>query len=288
MNMRTTSSVQVLAKNGKSFYFAGLFLPQKQLHTIAELYSFCRYVDDSADELHPEQARKEIERIKRALHLEGEDKELNHILESLQRNGVLRQHLEDLVTGADWDINKVLIQNEKQLDLYCYYVAGVVGLMMNPLMQVSSPVAGEFAKKLGHAMQLTNICRDVLEDALNQRTYLPLEELRQAGLDLKSLQKKGGSPGALKEIVSRYLKKAENLYQEGYKGLPYIPLRCRFVILLAGELYRHIGVKIIHQDYEVLNGRVYLSLSEKFWVLFKSTFKALAPGFWIKPRNEYT
>lgn len=281
--MNQMSSIETLAQNGKSFYFAGLFLPQKQLHTIAELYSFCRYVDDSADELAPELAKKEIERIKAALRT-GDDTDLNQAISSLEHHGVNREHLVDLVTGADWDINKVLIQNEQQLDLYCYYVAGVVGLMMNPLMNVKNTDANYYAMSLGKAMQLTNICRDVLEDALNERTYLPLEELQNGKISLQRLKQRGTTPSELKLLVAKYLTKADSLYQEGYRGLGYIPLRCRFVILLAGELYRHIGVKIARNNYEVLMGRTYLSTLEKVGVLVKTAFKLLKPRFWMKPK----
>lgn len=284
--MNDQSSIDVLAQNGKSFYFAGVFLPPQQLKSIAGLYSFCRYVDDCADELQPETAQIEIEKIKAEIKKENHDESQISSIHELISLGVKKEHMLDLIKGAEWDISGQIIYTEQDLDLYCYYVAGVVGLMMNPLMQVKDNGAQVYALSLGKAMQLTNICRDVLEDALNQRTYLPLHELKQNNIDLKQLQTQGPTPEAVKKMIEKYLQKANDYYKTGYLGLAYIPLRCRFVILLAGELYRHIGLKIIKNKYEVLQGRTYLNVFEKCLVFFKVLPQILTTRFWKKPTQQ--
>ncbi|KYG65703.1 hypothetical protein AZI86_01100 [Bdellovibrio bacteriovorus] len=277
------SAVAVLAQNGKSFYFAGVFLPADRLKVISELYSFCRYVDDCADELSHDQAKTAVAHIKEVILNSDLSDPLQDQVRLLEKNGVARTLLLDLVRGAEWDIHEEPIHTADDLDKYCYHVAGVVGLMMNPLMKVTDPAAASYAVSLGKAMQLTNICRDILEDAQNARIYLPATEIRSLGLGLTALATPGAAPTELKTVLKKYLKLADASYELGQQGLPYIPLRCRFVILIASEVYRHIGKKIIKNDFEVLKGRIYLTVFEKIVVLFKTSPKMLKPAFWLKP-----
>lgn len=284
--MTNINSLEVLSNNGKSFYLAGLFLEKKHLLEIAELYSFCRYVDDCADQLNTTEAMTAIAHIKKTLLDPSLSNELQQHIQKLETLGVQRRHMLDLVAGAESDTQFSPLQNDEELDIYCYQVAGVVGLMMIPLIGVTSKDAPPHAMSLGKAMQLTNICRDILEDAQNGRTYLPQLALAKENLSIKDLQKKGTSPSSLKEIVAFYLNKADELYQEGYRGLAYIPLRYRFAILLAGEIYRHIGVKIRKNNFEVLQGRTVLSFPEKMVVIAKSLKKVFNSQFWNVPTTK--
>ncbi|MFN3455177.1 MAG: phytoene/squalene synthase family protein [Pseudobdellovibrio sp.] len=284
--MNNNSNIKILAKNGKSFYFAGCFLPKQQLSAIADLYAFCRYVDDCADELNPIEAKLEISKIKAILHDPNINNSTQEKIKLLESKGIQRKHLLDLIHGAEWDALQKPILNEQQLDHYCYCVAGVVGLMMNPLMKITDPAAHEHAIALGKAMQITNICRDILEDALKLRVYLPENKIKEANLTLEQLQKNGPTPNQLKHLVYEYLMLAENLYKTGFQGLAYIPLRCRFVILLAGQLYRHIGLKIIRNDCDVLKGRFYLNWTEKILILFKILPLTLKPSFWLTRKQQ--
>lgn len=284
--MYNNSNIKILAKNGKSFYFAGYFLPKPQLSAISDLYAFCRYVDDCADELSPNEAKIEISKIKETLLNSNMSNPIQQKIKSLESRGIQRKHLLDLIHGAEWDALQKPILNEQQLDHYCYCVAGVVGLMMNPLMKISHPDALEHAIALGKAMQITNICRDIKEDALKLRIYLPENRIKEANLTLEQLQKNSPTPNELKHLVYEYLMLAENLYKTGFQGLAYIPLRCRFVILLAGQLYRHIGLKIIRNDCDVLKGRFYLNWIEKILILFKILPLTLKPSFWFTLRRH--
>lgn len=274
--MITRSSIDILKDHGKSFYFAGLFLPMKQLEKIAELYHFCRFVDDTADTQESSIAKQDIELIKQTLLSTTFKNALQDFIQRLEKNGVQRQHLLDLVAGAEFDLHTGSIDTEADLDLYCYRVAGVVGLMMNPLIGVVDTHADYHAVCLGKAMQLTNICRDILEDAQNGRLYLPYEKIEENNIPTNELKMRGPTSSAVKNLVKNYLIKADYLYTEGYKGLDYIPFRARFVIYLAGEVYRHIGVKIKSIDYDVLQGRTFLTLSEKIRVLLKTSLKFIS------------
>jgi phytoene synthase len=185
--------------------------------------------------------------------------------------GVRREQIRELLLGAEFDVRGGEILNEKDLMLYCYRVAGVVGLMMCPLIGVTSSKAHPHAVDLGIGMQLTNICRDVKEDGCRGRSYLPGAE------SLSDLE--------LKIRIKKTLDVADLYYKSAYEGLSYIPFRPRFVIFLAGELYRHIGLKIRRNNYDVSGERIYLNLAEKIIVTLKSILK-LGKSFFWKPHNH--
>jgi phytoene synthase len=166
------------------------------------------------------------------------------------------------------------------LMLYCYRVAGVVGLMMCPLIGVTDKRAYPHAIDLGLGMQLTNISRDILEDAKMGRIYLPEERIKELGMSFKILSNKGETPKELKELVGEILDIADSYYLSGYEGLAFIPLRSRIVILLAGEVYRNIGHKMKKDGLQILNGRTYLTFGEKLLVTFGTISKLLCSYFW--------
>lgn len=277
-----------MRKNGKSFYFASRVFTKEQMESVSLLYRLCRYIDDCADELAPEESRSKLHKIKWNLEnpqslntLNSAGTESEQVIARLNAIGVDSSHIQVLLEGALFDVGGGNVKNRDELLLYCYRVAGVVGLMMLPILGVSSKEAAPHAIDLGIAMQLTNICRDILEDAQNGRCYLPVGERVKAGLTLKTLSKQGDSPESLKEIVKFYLQLADRYYASGRKGLSHIPLRGRFAILIASQVYREIGKKIEKKDYEVLQGRVSLSSSEKVWVSAKSLLLILHPYFWF-------
>lgn len=269
-----------MQKHGKSFYFASQIFGKEQMGNISLLYSLCRYIDDCADELEPEESKRELQKLQNAFDGKESDQRLSQMISRLQNLGVKPAYLSELMDGACFDANGGHIDTRKDLLIYCYKVAGVVGLMMNPLLGVINKEAAPHAVDLGVGMQLTNICRDVLEDAQNGRNYLPTNELKEAGLDIKDLAIKGTTPTPLKIIVKRYLNIADEYYESALKALGHIPLRARLAILIAGEVYRAIGQKIAHNNYEVLNGRTFLNTTEKLLVSAKAFIRIFTPSFW--------
>lgn len=284
-----SGSKQVLRKNGQSFYFASRLFPEKQLQQVSTLYSICRYIDDCADEHEITLARAKLARLNEVLrHVTGSsetnqeysnDSEVwfaNKIRE-VRQWGVHDKYLFDLVRGAQDDTQHVSPKSEHELYEYCYLVAGVVGVMMCSLIGVRDQKAYRFAVDLGIAMQLTNICRDILEDSKNGRVYLP---------ELASLKPLASDKTLLTSVVSKYLDTAERFYKSGYQGLSYIPFRARVVILLAGEIYRHIGVKIRKNQFRVLEGRTILSPAEKTFVAIKSLRFLFTKRFWLRSLHQ--
>ncbi|MCB0415709.1 MAG: squalene/phytoene synthase family protein [Bdellovibrionales bacterium] len=275
-----TSPEDTMSSHGKSFYFASRFFSKNTMHKVATLYSFCRYIDDCADELSPSISNEEILKIKRLIQYPENHSELSLSIENIKNWGVQERNLLELIDGALFDVHGGKIETEEELHLYCYLVAGVVGLMMCPLIGVRDQKASIHAVYLGMAMQLTNICRDVLEDSLNGRCYLPESELRVHKVNIKSLENTNSSANELRLIVLKYLDKADQYYRIGYEGLSYIPFRPRLAILVAGEVYRHIGVKIKHQRFRFLKERTYLNTFEKILVVLKTSVFLFKPSFW--------
>lgn len=239
----------------------------------------CRYIDDCADENELPEAKLLISRIKQQLlaltnhEIQNRDR-FSILIEELVSHGVDPHNLSELVDGADFDLEQSQIRDLPELLRYCYLVAGVVGLMMCPLLGAKAVRARKYAVDLGIGMQLTNICRDILEDHSNGRIYLP--ELRLLAHDFQSLR----SSAAFKRNVKKYLDLADQYYFNGYRGLAYLPLRSRLAILIAGEVYRHIGEKIRSNDYETLQGRTVLTLFEKIKVAVFSIRHLFKKWFW--------
>jgi phytoene synthase len=263
---------ELMSKHGKSFYFASLIFSRNDLKKIATLYRLCRYIDDCADELPEAESAIAVDSILTDLENSQNETSFNLLMKEVEGWGVRREHIRELLLGAEFDVRGGEIRSEEDLMLYCYRVAGVVGLMMCPLIGVTSSLAHPHAIDLGIGMQLTNICRDVREDADRGRCYLP-------GTDsLSALESKNR--------IKKTLDMADLYYRSAYEGLSYIPIRARFVIFLAGELYRHIGMKIRRNNYDVSGERIYLNLAEKIIVTIKSILKLGASFFWNSKKHK--
>lgn len=262
---------ELMAAHGKSFYFASMIFSKERLTKITKLYKLCRFIDDCADELEKDESQLAITSLINDLEHPQNTTQFNQLVSEVENWGVKRSYLKELIIGAQFDAHQGEIKTTRDLLLYCYRVAGVVGLMMCPLIGVKNKKAYPHAIDLGLGMQLTNICRDILEDAQMNRTYIPDSELENISIEV--LQKQGDTPEEIKKLTAQLLEKADQYYVSAYQGLSYIPLRPRLVIMLAGEIYRHIGVKIRKNNFNVLQGRTYLTINEKVFVSFKTLIK---------------
>lgn len=275
------SSEAVMAEHGKSFYFASRFFTRSELERVSQLYHLCRWIDDVADLSGPEEARKSIAAFRAQMDTQSSDRTpFLAAVKSVESYGVEQNHLLELLAGAEFDAKQMVIEDQQQFLKYCSQVAGVVGLMMCPLLGVKDSRAYPHAHALGVAMQITNICRDVVEDALRGRIYFPLSvrvELRDRAFT------ENPTPDSVRAIIKIYLDLAEEYYRKAYLGLCYLPFRARICIAVAGELYRHIGIKIRRIDYNVAEGRQFLTFREKVVVSFRLLGFLLRRRFWFKP-----
>lgn len=269
----------LMAQHAKTFAFAGAVLSKDQLGPIARLYQICRVIDDCADELPPIEGRQWLQKLKTSL-VSGSD-QFGKAFRDVESRGVERRYVAALIEGGLFDVDQRSIQTEGDLLHYCYLVAGVVGLMMCPLLGGRSGLAQSYARDLGIAMQLTNICRDVRLDASMGRIYLP-----DSQSNVLALAQAKSTPDGVKSCLRKWLGEADRFYESAYLGLAFLPLRARFCILIAGEVYRAIGAKIRRSDYEVHARRVYLTKMEKVVVACKALRRTLRLSFWIKPRTR--
>lgn len=258
---------ETLRRHGRSFHFAAKFLGQRHADQGARLYAFCRYIDDLADESpDPRVAASALRSVRDDLdRAASDDPVVAQFLKFAEHTRLDLRTAHALLDGVESDFGPVRLANEAELIGYAYHVAGVVGLMMCAALDVDDPKAATFAIDMGVAMQLTNIARDVLEDAQAGRVYLPA---RWTG---------GASPAditarapeirpLIAQATGRILGLAERYYASSERGLGFLPARARFAILVASRVYRKIGRKLRRRRCDIWAGRVVVTGGEKLLV----------------------
>jgi phytoene synthase len=271
----TVAPKQLLAKHGKSFYWASLFLGSQLADSCAQLYQFCRFVDDLADGDLPNR-EESLEDIR--AHLDGSDRNVGHEVEAFMQlskdNNIPLIAAQELLDGMLKDQQPTAVNDEAELLRYCHAVAGTVGLMMCRILKCKEQRADSFAIDLGIAMQLTNISRDILEDAQMGRRYLPASWIDLpasviANADIACQQQ-------VADAAKRMLDLAENYYQSALLGIQLLPLRARLSITIALRVYRQIGWVLKRRGLPWWQGRVFVSKTEKTLLSIRS-FKDLIP-----------
>lgn len=266
---------QLLAKHGKSFYWASLFLGSQLADSCAQLYQFCRFVDDLADGDLPDR-EESLEDIR--ARLDGGDREAGKEVEAFiqlsKDNNIPLIAARELLDGMLKDQQPTAVNDEAELLRYCHAVAGTVGLMMCRILDCKEQRADSFAIDLGIAMQLTNISRDILEDAQMGRRYLPASWIDLpasviANADIACQQQ-------VADAAERMLDLAENYYQSALLGIQLLPLRSRLSITVALRVYRQIGWVLKRRGLPWWQGRVFVSKSEKMLLSIRS-LKDLIP-----------
>ena len=254
-----------LKKHGKSFYWASFFLPKRNKDAATKLYSICRFFDDLADDNNEDQTKILTGEFKKICD------DLSHpINEFFTSHNLSIKILGDLVDGLVKDQTDVRIKNEKELIQYAYQVAGTVGLMMSPLIMVNNNKANKHAIDLGIAMQLTNIARDIYEDALMNRIYLPQDWISNTNISELTDISANKDLIQIKSAIKRLILLSETYYKNGFAGMRYIPLKTRLAIFFAAKIYRAIGQKIKKNRYEYSYKRIYVSTIEKLFITFIS------------------
>jgi 15-cis-phytoene synthase len=257
----------VFAAKARTFHLASRALPGGQREDAALIYAFCRAVDDAVDEVaDPVEAALRLGRIRTdLLRRHPAEPLVGAFREVMERRGASLRPALQLIDGVAADLGQVRVTDEAELIRYCYGVASTVGLLMCPVLEVRSHAALAHAIDLGIAMQLTNIARDVAEDAGRGRVYLPRTWLREAGTTPEAVLDGSASPAAVARAVERTLALADRYYASGDAGLRAIPLRSRLAILVASRVYRGIGEKLRRRGCDPLPGRTVLAPGEKMW-----------------------
>nr|ACU26407.1 phytoene synthase CrtB [uncultured bacterium HF186_25m_30B18] len=263
-------SRQVLASHARTFNLASVFLPRDQRDDAAIVYAFCRTVDDLVDEArHPEEGERDIGHLAEMLRGERPASPLAEaFLEVAERRGFPLQAAHDLMQGVLSDVGEVTLVDDRDLIQYGYAVAGTVGLMMCGVIGVREPWALAHAIDLGVAMQITNISRDVVEDAGRGRIYIPTRRLVAAGIDPEQVRVGDIDGEAFAPVLRDVLELAERYYASGDEGMRAIPWRPRLAIQSASRVYRAIGLVLRDRAYDVTQGRAVVPGAAKVsWVL---------------------
>lgn len=264
----------------KSFYFSARFLPDDKRWATYALYGFCRFSDNLID--NPRKRSKqqligEVACFRRELKLayrwgESEHPILKPFILVAKKYGIPIEYPLDLLKGVQMDIEKMRYDTFDDLYLFCYRVASVVGLMMTFIMGYNNDQAFAYAEKLGVAMQLTNILRDVKEDRDLGRIYLPLAELQQFGLTEDDVFKENFNE-QFRQLMKFQVERADGYYQEASKGIPMLTTASQFAIYSASKIYQGILRKLEQRDYNPFLGRVYVPSGKKFRILAREVLR---------------
>ncbi|MCB2197854.1 phytoene/squalene synthase family protein [bacterium] len=259
------------AEWSKSFYLASSLLPKEKRWATYALYAYCRLVDNIVDQPRPARSRLEIVReldsIVHELHVayrtgESEHPVLRAFIQVAFEYSIPLEHALDLIRGVKMDLELDRYESFEQLYLFSYRVASVVGLMMTHVLGYSHPVALRYAEELGIAMQLTNIMRDVEEDADANRIYLPREDLDNYGVREEDILD-GQMTDNLRDLMAFQVNRAHCYYESADRGIALLDPSSRFAIRAASRIYRGILTQIEEQDFNPFRGRVFLPKKKK-------------------------
>lgn len=272
---------ELMRGGSKSFFAASSLLPQRVRIPAIALYAFCRVADDAIDE-HADDphALARLQQRLAAIYAgePGEIIEDRAMAMVVHRYRIPRALPEALLDGFAWDAAGRRYETLDELHHYCARVAGSVGAMMAMVMGVTDPHALARACELGNAMQLTNIARDVGEDARNGRLYLPRAWMRDEGIDPDRWLAEPEFTPALAKVTRRLLNEAERLYRRGSTGIAALPRDCRGAILAAAMIYAEIGSVVAEQAMDSVNQRAVVGSARKLTLLCLAKIRAQFPS----------
>lgn len=280
-----------IQRHSKSFFLSSLLLPARVRQAAWALYAFCRRADDAVDEgSGGAVAERRIEALRRRLERvyagRADDDPIDRAFAVVvARYDVPRALPEALFAGMEMDARGAQYDGDDELLLYCFRVAASVGLMMTRVMGARDDVAYLRAADLGVAMQLTNIARDVGEDARRGRVYLPRALLDAVGADATGLATATEASAPLRAAVKAILGRADAHYRAADRGVPLLPRDCRVAIASSRRIYSAIGDAVAANGYDSVQKRAYVPLGGKLWRVlaslpawFSSPSDAHAPG----------
>ena len=261
---------QRTAQSGTSFYYSFLFLPPERRRAIVALYAYCREVDDVVDEVSdPDLARtklawwrQEISAVFSGTPQHPVALALRSVVASFS---LPQEHFQTVIDGMAMDLDRNRYLDFADLERYCHCVAGVVGLMSAEIFGYVNPATRKYARDLGIAFQLTNIIRDVGEDARRGRIYLPQDELARHGVTQTSILKHEMTPGMV-SLMAEQVARARSWHQQALDALPQEDRRAQRPGLIMAAIYRALLGEIERDGYKVLDRRIALTPVRKLWI----------------------
>jgi phytoene synthase len=265
---------QKAAASGSSFYYSFLFLPAERRRAITALYAFCREVDDVVDEGgDPQVAAAKLAWWRTELGALFAGKPQHPVTRALlpfvEKFSLEGAKLGEIIDGMEMDLRQSRYLDWPSLETYCYRVAGVVGLLAAGIFGYRDERTLEYARKLGIAFQLTNIIRDVGEDARKNRIYLPMDELKRFGVPAADILQAKQTP-AFRELMAFQAQRARTYYEEAMAALPRGDRRTQRAGLVMAAIYRALLREIENDGFQVLAQRTSLTPLRKLWIAWRT------------------
>jgi phytoene synthase len=271
---------ELMRGGSKSFFAASMLLPLRLRAPATALYAFCRLADDAIDlGDDPLAAMRDLESRLDAIYAgrPGTVDADRALAQVVHRHGIPRALLDALLDGFLWDAQGRLYETLDDVECYGARVAGTVGAMMALVMGTSSPDALARACELGVAMQLTNIARDIGEDARNGRLYIPRAWFREMGMDADRWLAKPQFDERIAGFTRRLLERADVLYQRGEQGVSALPWDCRPAIQAARLVYAEIGKQLVRDGLDSVGQRTVVSRRRKLVLIARATAVVVNP-----------
>jgi phytoene synthase len=269
---------KITAEHSKSFYYASALLPEEKRSAVRALYAFCRTVDDIVDESYDAECDLQLgywRTMVESASFAADDLVATAWADTLTRYHIPRRYALQLIDGVARDVVQSRYQTFDELATYCYAVASTVGLMSMHIVGFKNPDAVPYAIKLGVALQMTNILRDVGEDYRNGRLYLPREELAFYGIHESDIAA-GRLTDSWRQFMKFQIDRTRQLYDESWTGVKMLEREGQLAIGAASVFYRGILGEIEKNDYDVFTRRASLSALQKV---------SRIPRLWIKVKT---
>lgn len=265
---------QKAAQSGSSFYYSFLFLPQERRRAITALYAFCREVDDAVDETSDSSVaaaklawwRKEVAAMLAGTPTHPVTLALQPHLATFAMEG---RHLQAIIDGMEMDLTQTRYLDYPGLQKYCWHVAGVVGILSASIFGAGNPNTLQYAEKLGLAFQLTNIIRDVGEDARKGRIYLPVSELQQFQVTAADILNRRYSDNFV-ALMKFQAQRARAAYVEAFALLAPEDRKAQRPGLIMAAIYHALLEEIERDNFQVLHQRISLTPIRKLWLAWKT------------------
>jgi phytoene synthase len=266
------------AKSGSSFYYSFRFLPPERRRAITAVYAFCREVDDVVDEVaDPGVARLKLawwrNQIAAVFGGAPQHPVAVALVPIVAAFRLPEGHFQAVIDGMTMDLEQNRYLDFATLERYCHYVAGVVGLMSAEIFGYQDPATREYARDLGVAFQLTNIIRDVGEDARRGRIYLPQDELERHGVTAADLFQRRATP-AFVALMADQAMRARAFYARALSALPPVDRRAQRPGLMMAAIYRALLDAIERDGFRVLDRRIALTPLAKAWIAWKTSWSS--------------
>ncbi len=266
------------AQSGSSFYYSFLFLPPDKRRAITALYAFCREVDDVVDECsETDLARTKLawwsNEISELFHGTPQHPVTRALSPAVETFDLPEARFHEVIAGMEMDLSRNRYSNFDELKLYCHRVAGVVGLMAAEIFGRTEAATLDYAENLGTAFQLTNIVRDIGEDARRDRVYIPLDELQRFDVDPDDILHGRASP-RFGELIGFQIARARDFYRRAFAALPDADRRAQRPGLIMAAIYQSLLDKIDTRKLDVLTTRASMTPIRKLWIAWRTWLTA--------------